>query len=229
MPSFRKRHSFHSPFSVWTQLEFTCQSTWTERVPASLMSSDQGPYLVKWQWEKAKHTDVQCTQTTLTKTTGLVLVSQSAWQGCVEWEDACFRRSVAKEPCQKAMSTKLDSWWFGDHGAGKKVWDLVSDNQGDHACTWGSATMHVLVRVEGREVCVFSPVTVSPVSQRGERNVAVGTRVSPVQRHCWSCCWLNRKAAATSPAWDRDTRSPRWAPAGRRMPSPRAMGGNPFL
>lgn len=64
------------------------------------------------------------------------------------------------------------------------IWAGLSDNQGGHACTWGSATMHVLVRVEGKEVCVFSLVTLSTVSKRGERDLAAGTCVSPVQRLC---------------------------------------------
>lgn len=136
MPSFRKRHSFHSPFCTWTQLEPTWQSIWEERAPASLMSSDQGPYQVEWQREETKHRDVQCTQTTLTETTGTALISQSIWQGYVEQEDACFRKSAEQKPCQSTVSTKLDSWWYGTMEQVRKsgIWAGLSDNQGSHTC-----------------------------------------------------------------------------------------------
>lgn len=140
------------------------------------------------QREEARHTDVQCTQTTLTETTaGTAPVSQSAWQGYVEQEDACFRRLAAQEPCQNAMSTKLDSWGFGDHGAGKKVWDLGRDIRQPGRPRLYLEICNNACACEGRGegvVCVFSLVTLSPVSQRGERDLAVGTCVSPVQRRC---------------------------------------------
>lgn len=100
-----------------------------------------------------------------------------------------------KISCTRTLSkwSELDSWWCGTMKQVRKsgIWAGLSDNQGGHACTWGSATTHVLVRVEGRKTC--SLVTLSSVSPRGERDLATGTCVSPVQRHCEVAGWAGKQ------------------------------------
>lgn len=130
---------------------------------------------------------------------------------------------------QNALSTKLDSWWFGtvEQVRWSRIWAGLSENQGGHAL----GICNDACACEGGEeggVCVFTSDP-QPCQPQGRKGKADGTRVSPGQRCCWSCCRLSRKAAATFTSLGTDTRSPRGGPAGRRMPSPRAMSGDPFL